>query len=73
MTLPFDCDYPSVATLPLRTVASKSLLVVQWIDDLVLHKEEENFWKEGMERNLFIRCVFELEKVCIFKCQFRSN
>lgn len=58
MTLPFDGDCPSVATLPLRTDASKSLLIVQWIDDLVLHKEDEDAWKEGMERNLFIRCVF---------------
>ena len=39
----------------------------------MLHKDERRnvLGKEGIERNPFIRNVcFELEKVCIFKCQF---
>lgn len=63
---------PGLATLRLRAVASKPLLILLRDRWFVVHKEEKHAWIEGIERNPFIGFVFELEKVRIFKCQFEN-
>ena len=54
-----------MATLPIRSVVSESLLLLLMCYDLLQHKEsEQHAWREGIERYPLIPFVSELENVC---------
>ena len=52
-----------MATLPIRSVVSESLLLLLMCYDLLQHKEsEQHVWREGIEKYPLIPFVSELKK-----------